>query len=100
ARSPLSPSSTPRPSYDLGSEHEAEIVGASIDYDLAVLQVDADGLRPLVLGDSDALVVGEPVVAIGAPLGLEGTVTSGIVSALNRDRKSTRLNSSHVSISY
>ena len=67
-----------------GSEHEAEIVGASIDYDLAVLQVDADGLRPLVLGDSDALVVGEPVVAIGAPLGLEGTVTSGIVSALNR----------------
>src|SRR5699024_4947218 len=67
-----------------GSEHEAEIVGASIDYDLAVLQVDADGLRPLVLGDSDGLVVGEPVVAIGAPLGLEGTVTSGIVSALNR----------------
>ncbi len=67
-----------------GSESEAEVVGASVDYDLAVLRVDADGLRPLVLGDSDALVVGEPVVAIGAPLGLEGTVTSGIVSALNR----------------
>lgn len=67
-----------------GSESRAEIVGASVDYDLAVLKVDADGLRPLVLGDSDALVVGEPVVAIGAPLGLEGTVTTGIVSALNR----------------
>ncbi|WP_245542918.1 S1C family serine protease [Ruania albidiflava] len=67
-----------------GSEVEAEVVGASMDYDLAVLKVDADGLRPLVLGDSDGLVVGEPVVAIGAPLGLEGTVTSGIVSALNR----------------
>ena len=67
-----------------GSEEEAEIVGASTDYDLAVLEVDRDDLQPLVLGDSDRLLVGEPVVAIGAPLGLEGTVTSGIVSALNR----------------
>lgn len=67
-----------------GSEEPAQIVGSTSDYDLAVLHVDRDGLEPLVLGDSDALVVGEPVVAIGAPLGLEGTVTSGIVSALNR----------------
>ena len=57
-----------------GSEEEAEIVGASTDYDLAVLEVDRDDLQPLVLGDSDRLLVGEPVVAIGAPLGLEGTV--------------------------
>lgn len=67
-----------------GSEEDAEIVGVSTDYDLAVLEVDRDDLQPLVLGDSDQLLVGEPVVAIGAPLGLEGTVTSGIVSALNR----------------
>ncbi|UFU03935.1 trypsin-like peptidase domain-containing protein [Ruania suaedae] len=67
-----------------GNQVEAEIVGSTVDYDLAVLKVDLDGLEPLVLGDSDALRVGDPVVAIGAPLGLEGTVTSGIVSAMNR----------------
>ena len=67
-----------------GSEAEAEIVGSTGDYDIAVLRVDRTGLVPLVLGDSDGLVVGEPVVAIGAPLGLEGTVTAGIISALNR----------------
>ncbi|TDE97683.1 PDZ domain-containing protein [Occultella glacieicola] len=67
-----------------GSQEEAEIVGSTSDYDLAVLRVDRGDLTPLVLADSDAVVVGEPVVAIGAPLGLEGTVTSGIVSALDR----------------
>ena len=67
-----------------GSEQEATIVGRTADYDLAVLKVDADGLTPLLLGDSDAVVVGDPVVAVGAPLGLAGTVTTGIVSALNR----------------
>ncbi|MFC4554263.1 S1C family serine protease [Georgenia faecalis] len=67
-----------------GTEASAEIVGRTADYDLAVLRVDREGLTPLVLGDSDAVVVGDPVVAVGAPLGLEGTVTSGIVSALNR----------------
>ena len=50
----------------------ATIVGRTADYDLAVLKVDADGLIPLVLGDSDEVVVGDPVVAIGAPLGLDG----------------------------
>jgi len=67
-----------------GSEEEAELVGATSAYDLAVVKVDRDGLTPLVLGDSDRVVVGQPVVAIGAPLGLESTVTSGIVSALHR----------------
>ncbi|GAA4417140.1 hypothetical protein GCM10023169_12950 [Georgenia halophila] len=67
-----------------GSEEEAEVVGRTPDYDLAVLKVSRTGLEPLVLADSDSVVVGEPVVAVGAPLGLEGTVTSGIISALNR----------------
>jgi putative serine protease PepD len=67
-----------------GSEEPAELVGRTSEYDLAVIRVDRRGLTPLVLGDSDAVVVGEPVVAIGAPLGLASTVTTGIVSALNR----------------
>ncbi|GAA3207905.1 trypsin-like peptidase domain-containing protein [Oerskovia jenensis] len=67
-----------------GSERPAEIVGRTPDYDLAVVKVDETGLTPLVLGDSDSVVVGDPVVAIGAPLGLNGTVTTGIVSALHR----------------
>lgn len=67
-----------------GSEEAAQVVGRTVDYDLAVLRVDRSGLTPLALADSDAVVVGDPVVAIGAPLGLQGTVTTGIVSALNR----------------
>ena len=67
-----------------GTEERAELVGRTPDYDLAVIRVPRDGLTPLVLADSDGVVVGQAVVAIGAPLGLEGTVTAGIVSALNR----------------
>lgn len=67
-----------------GSQEQATIVGSTPDYDLAVLKVEVSGLTPLVLGDSDEVQVGDPVVAVGAPLGLVGTVTSGIVSALNR----------------
>ena len=67
-----------------GSEESARLVGATGDYDLAVLKVDRTGLTPLVLGDSDKVVVGDPVVAVGAPLGLQGTVTTGIVSAMHR----------------
>ncbi|MDO8106894.1 trypsin-like peptidase domain-containing protein [Isoptericola sp. b441] len=67
-----------------GSQTDADLVGYTTDYDLAVLKVDRTGLTPLTLGDSDQVVVGDPVVAIGAPLGLQGTVTTGIVSAKNR----------------
>ncbi|MBT0992783.1 trypsin-like peptidase domain-containing protein [Cellulomonas sp. DKR-3] len=67
-----------------GRELPATIVGRTVEYDLAVIKVDAEGLVPLALGDSDAVRVGDPVVAIGAPLGLAGTVTTGIVSAMNR----------------
>ena len=67
-----------------GREATASIVGRTAEYDLAVIKVDVDGLVPLALGDSETVRVGDPVVAIGAPLGLTGTVTTGIVSALNR----------------
>ena len=67
-----------------GTKDPATIVGRTGDYDLAVIKVDRTGLVPLVLGNSDDVAVGDPVVAVGAPLGLEGTVTTGIISALNR----------------
>jgi putative serine protease PepD len=62
----------------------AEIVGRTPIYDLAVVKVDAKNLPAADLGNSDSLVVGDPVLAIGSPLGLSGTVTSGIISALDR----------------
>ena len=68
-----------------GRQLDAEIVGRSPVYDIAVLRVsDARDLRPAALGSSQAMRVGESVVAIGSPLGLSSTVTSGIVSALDR----------------
>jgi putative serine protease PepD len=67
-----------------GTQAKGTVVGADASYDLAVVKVKAKGLRELAFGDSDQARVGDPVVAIGAPLGLQGTVTTGIVSALNR----------------
>ncbi|HEU4867035.1 MAG TPA: trypsin-like peptidase domain-containing protein [Actinomycetota bacterium] len=69
-----------------GEERTAELVGADTDTDLAVIKVDADDLKVASFGDSDDLVVGQSVVAVGQALGLRGgpTVTSGIVSALDR----------------
>ncbi|WP_062461520.1 S1C family serine protease [Demequina soli] len=67
-----------------GTEYQGKVVGATADYDLAVVKIDKTGLTPLVLGDSDKLVVGDDVIAVGSPLGLESTVTTGIVSALHR----------------
>ena len=63
---------------------EAEILGSDPGTDIALLRIDADGLSALSAGDSDALRVGDFVIAIGNPFGLGQTVTSGIVSALGR----------------
>jgi putative serine protease PepD len=72
-------------SFNDGSAARATIVGTDPVSDLAVLQAQGvSGLKPATLGDSDALKVGDQVVAIGSPFGLEATVTSGIVSSLNR----------------
>ena len=67
-----------------GRDFEAKVVGSDADTDVAVIQVDAEKLNALILGDSDVLRVGDFVVAIGNPFGLGHTVTSGIVSALGR----------------
>jgi S1-C subfamily serine protease len=69
-----------------GSVSDAQVLGRDPYSDLAVVEVDAlpAGLTPLELGDSSALQVGERVIAIGNPFGLEGTMTAGIVSAVGR----------------
>src|SRR5439155_765089 len=69
-----------------GSTYPATLVGSDASTDVAVLKVDAPAskLHPLTFADSDALQVGDGVVAIGSPFGLEETVTSGIVTALHR----------------
>lgn len=69
-----------------GTEYKATLVGADKTTDLAVIKIDAEGLTPAGFGESEDLLVGETVVAIGNPLGsnLAGSVTAGIVSALDR----------------
>ena len=74
----------------------ATIVGRDPVADLAVIKVKATGLRAATLGKSSNLLVGDPVIAIGAPLGLSSTVTSGIVSALNRTVSSQENSQLHV----
>ena len=73
-----------------GAVYKAQLVGSDASTDLAVVRVDAPSsmLQPLTLGSSAALSVGDGVVAIGSPFGLEETVTSGIVSALHRQMTS------------
>ncbi|HEX5815734.1 MAG TPA: Do family serine endopeptidase [Methylomirabilota bacterium] len=66
------------------SEHRAKLVGSDARTDLALLKIEGRGLPALPFGDSDRLEVGEPVMAIGNPFGLEQTVTTGIVSAKER----------------
>ncbi|RLZ03129.1 protease Do [Kocuria tytonicola] len=67
-----------------GSVRKATVVGTDPESDLAVITVDPSGLTPAEFGDSGKLNVGDAAIAIGAPLGLSGTVTDGIVSTLNR----------------
>jgi len=65
---------------------KAEVIGTDPDTDLAILKIDLDKLPVIVLGNSDALQVGDPVMAIGNPFGVGQTVTGGIVSALGRNQ--------------
>jgi len=67
-----------------GSTETGTLVGANPGYDLAVVKVQRTGMPTVDLGSSGALAVGDSVIAVGSPLGLAGTVTTGIVSALNR----------------
>ena len=69
-----------------GTEYDAKLIGTDSDSDVAVLKIEAKGLTPAICGDSDKLVVGETVLAVGNPLGeLGGTQTDGIISALDRE---------------
>jgi putative serine protease PepD len=70
--------------FNDGTSQSAKVIGTDSLDDLAVIKVAKTGLTPAVLGDSAAIQVGDPVLAVGSPLGLTGTVTAGIVSALNR----------------
>ena len=67
-----------------GRFYSAKVIGRDASYDLAVLKITAPGLKALQFGDSDTIAVGDLVIAIGSPLGLTGTVTTGIISAKNR----------------
>lgn len=67
------------------TDYTATVIGSDTTSDIAVIKIDATGLTPAAVGNSDNLVVGEEVIAVGNPLGeLGGTVTNGIISALNR----------------
>jgi len=72
-------------SFKDGSSYPATVVGCEPDNDVAVLNIEASGLTPVVLGDSARLVIGESVIAIGNPLGeLDYSITDGLISALDR----------------
>jgi putative serine protease PepD len=83
----ISGASSVRVKFSDGSTYKATVVGADPSTDVAVLHVDAPSskLQPLTLADSSRVAVGDGVVAIGNPFGLDGTVTSGIVSAVGRE---------------
>ena len=76
--------------FNDGSTASGTVVGSDPASDLAVVRVDRNNLKPADLGSSSSVQVGDPVLAIGSPLGLSGTVTQGIVSALNRPVNTTQ----------
>lgn len=71
--------------YNDNTEYEAKIIGTDALTDLAVIKIDKNGLPAAELGDSSSVKVGEFCMAIGSPLGMESTVTAGIISASNRN---------------
>ncbi|MEV5198716.1 trypsin-like peptidase domain-containing protein [Streptomyces sp. NPDC053720] len=82
----ISGASSVKVTLSTGKTYTADVVGTDPDKDLALIKLrGASGLKTATLGDSSAVTVGDQVVAIGSPEGLTGTVTSGIVSALDRD---------------
>jgi putative serine protease PepD len=70
--------------FNDGTRVKGEVVGTNPEYDIAVVKVAKKGLPAMVIGNSDDVAVGDIAIAIGAPLGLDGTVTAGIISALDR----------------
>jgi serine protease Do len=74
-----------------GDEYQGEVLGRVVDIDVAVVRVDARGLPTVPLGDSDRIQVGQAAIAIGNPAGYERTVTTGVVSAVNRAIAGTTL---------
>lgn len=82
-----------------GKKYDAEVVGHAQGYDVAVIKLKnaPSDLRPLTLGDSDKVAVGDSTIAIGAPFGLSNTVTTGIISAKNRPVASSDGSSSNAS---
>ena len=71
-------------SQTIETEYSAEVVGSDAKTDIAVIKINATGLPAATMGNSDDVVLGEAVVAIGNPAGLTGSITNGIVSGLNR----------------
>ena len=70
--------------FNNGDTADATIVGRDLNYDLAVLKINKGNLTPITIGDSSSISIGDQAIAFGSPLGLSNTVTSGIISALNR----------------
>ena len=70
--------------YNDTTEYEAKVIGTDSQTDLAVIKIDKKDLTPAELGNSSNIVVGEFAMAIGNPLGMQSSVTSGIISAVNR----------------
>jgi putative serine protease PepD len=87
---------TIRVTFNDGTAADGRLVGADAASDLAVVKVDKTGLTPATLGRSASVRVGDQVLAIGSPLGLSGTVTAGIVSALNRPVNTTESQAAQV----